>query len=220
MQWHKFSQSNRNFQSTDPNPVLGRTFYGLVREPVKLFIYYLPSGGSGCVWAAAKFTSSSQENCHYNQVEGRDIRTEGQRYGHKETKRHRVTYRDKAEYMKAHRMPQRSHSTGLVQDCLEILAPDEILKVPFIFIQILEVVLLLLSFLRIYTSVVLVTTTISLSASKLTSTSKQNWPGWRGWPQGDAIDGGEGPCLRLPITRWQKYAGFSASAFRTIDIPV
>ena len=63
-----------------------------------------------------------------------------------------MTYRDKAEYMKAHRMPQRSHSTGLVQDCLEILAPDEILKVPFIFIQILEVLLLLLSFLRIYTS--------------------------------------------------------------------
>ena len=60
-----------------------------------------------------------------------DIGTEGQRYGHKETKRHRVTYRDKAEYMKAHRMPQRSHSTGLVQDCLEILAPDEILKVIF-----------------------------------------------------------------------------------------
>ena len=64
---------------------------------------------------------------------GERHRDTGRRYGHKETKRHRVTYRDKAEYMKAHRMPQRSHSTGLVQDCLEILAPDEILKVFFIY---------------------------------------------------------------------------------------
>ena len=77
-------------------------------------------------------------------------------------------------------MSQRSHSTGLVQDCLEILAPDEILKVVFIFIQILKVFFLLLSFFRIYTSVGLVTTTISLSASKLTSTSKQNQVGGAG----------------------------------------
>ena len=46
-------------------------------------------------------------------------------------------------------MPQRSHSTGLVQDCLEILAPDEILKVAFIFIQILKEVFIFIQILEL-----------------------------------------------------------------------
>ena len=46
-------------------------------------------------------------------------------------------------------MPHRSHSTGLVQDCLEILAPDEILKVVLIYIQILKVVLKSIQILKV-----------------------------------------------------------------------
>ena len=71
----------------------------------------------------------------------RDIGTDigAEIWTQRETKRQRVTHRDEAEYIKVNRMSQRSHSTGLVQDCLEILAPDEILKVVFIFIQILRV---------------------------------------------------------------------------------
>merc|ERR1719422_1267553 len=64
-----------NYQSTDPNPVLGRTFYGLV--------------GGGVFGLQPS-----------SPPQGRRIVT-----------------------------TTRSHSTGLVQDCLEILAPDEILKV-------------------------------------------------------------------------------------------
>merc|ERR1711936_492112 len=64
-----------NYQSTEPNPVLGRTFYGLV--------------GGGVF---------GLEPC--SPPEGKRIVT-----------------------------TTRSHSTGLVQDCLDILAPDEILKV-------------------------------------------------------------------------------------------
>jgi len=64
-----------NYQSTDPNPVLGRTFYGLVGAGVFGLQPSSPPQGKRIVTTT------------------------------------------------------RSHSTGLVQDCLEILAPDEILKV-------------------------------------------------------------------------------------------
>merc|ERR1712218_630707 len=64
-----------NYQSTEPNPALGRTFYGLV--------------GGGVF---------GLDPC--SPPEGKRIVT-----------------------------TTRSHSTGLVQDCLDILAPDEILKV-------------------------------------------------------------------------------------------
>merc|ERR1712032_791202 len=64
-----------NYQSTEPNPALGRTFYGLI--------------GGGVF---------GMKPC--SPPEGKRIVT-----------------------------TTRSHSTGLVQDCLEILAPDEILKV-------------------------------------------------------------------------------------------
>jgi len=64
-----------NYQSTDPNPVLGRTFYGLVGAGVFGLQPSSPPQGKRIVTTT------------------------------------------------------RSHSTGLVQDCLEILAPDEVLKV-------------------------------------------------------------------------------------------